>query len=127
MTSFRPLLTAAIFAAAASQGGAAFAQADLASGQKLFQQRCAICHSVKASEKKPTGPDLENIVGRKSASADFSYSAGMKGANIVWSEKTLDGYLAAPDKVVAGTTMPVGVPQAADREDIIAYLKSISK
>ncbi|MCC7045835.1 MAG: c-type cytochrome [Alphaproteobacteria bacterium] len=105
----------------------ALAQADLASGQKLFQQRCAVCHSLKAAEKKPTGPDLENIVGRKAGAGDYGYSAGMKGAAIVWDEKKLDEYLVAPDKMVPGTTMPIGVPQAADREDIVAYLKSIAK
>ncbi|MCC6467858.1 MAG: c-type cytochrome [Alphaproteobacteria bacterium] len=114
-------------AAAPLAGAPAFAQADLASGQKLFQQRCAVCHSLKAVEKKPTGPDLENIVGRKAGASDFGYSADMKGAAIVWDEKKLDEYLAAPAKLVPGTTMPIGVPQAADREDIVAYLKSISK
>lgn len=106
----------------------ALAQADVAQGQKLFTQRCAICHSLTAAQKKPTGPHLEKLIGRKSASVEeFNYSTGMKGANIVWDEKTLSDYLAGPAKMVPGTTMPVGVPQAADREDIVAYLKSLPK
>lgn len=104
------------------------AQADVAQGQKLFQQRCAICHSLSAAQKKPTGPHLEKLFGRKAASIeDFNYSAGMKGATIVWDEQTIAQYLAGPAKMVPGTTMPVGVPQAADREDIVAYLKSLPK
>ncbi len=106
----------------------ALAQADVAQGQKLFQQRCTICHTLSAAQKKPTGPHLEKLFGRKSASVeDFNYSAGMKGANIVWDEQTITQYLAGPAKMVPGTTMPVGVPQAADREDIVAYLKSLPK
>ena len=104
----------------------ALAQADVAQGQKLFQQRCTICHSLSAAQKKPTGPHLEKLFGRKSAAdADFNYSAGMKAANIVWDEKTLGDYLAAPAKLVPGTSMPVGAPRATEREDIVAYLKSL--
>jgi cytochrome c len=122
------LAAIAILLAAPLAASPALAQADLASGQKLFQQRCAVCHSLKAAEKKPTGPHLESLVGRKAGTLDdFGYSTGMKGSAIVWDEKTLFDYLAAPAKLVAGTTMPIGVPQAADREDIVAYLKSLAK
>lgn len=121
------LAVIAAFLVAPLAASPARAQADLASGQKLFQQRCAVCHSLKAAEKKPTGPDLENIVGRKAGAGDYDYSSGMKAAGFAWDEKRLDAYLAAPTKLVAGTTMPIGVPQAADREDIVAYLKSIAK
>lgn len=106
----------------------ALAQADVAQGQKLFAQRCTVCHSLSAAQKKPTGPHLEKLFGRKAASVEeFNYSAGMKGSNIVWDEKSVTDYLAGPAKLVPGTTMPVGVPQAADREDIVAYLKSLPK
>ena len=122
----RSILAAAAFLAAPFAASPAHAQADLASGQKLFQQRCAVCHTLKSAEKKPTGPHLEALFGRKAAAvADFNYSTGMKGSGIVWDEKTLGDYLAAPAKLVPGTTMPVGIPQAADREDVVAYLKSL--
>ena len=123
----RCLPVVAVLLAAPFPASPALAQADLASGQKLFQQRCGVCHSLKAAEKKPTGPHLENLIGRKAGADDFGYSTGMKGAGIVWDEKTLSDFLAAPPKLVAGTTMPIGVPQAADREDIVAYLKSLAK
>jgi cytochrome c len=128
MRSTGHLLAALALFAAPFAAAPAHAQADLASGQKLYQQRCAICHSLKAAEKKPTGPHLEGLFGRKAAAVeDFTYSAGMKGSGIVWDEKTLTDYLAAPTKLVPGTTMPVGIPQAADREDVVAYLKSLTK
>jgi len=126
MTLTRTLLATAAILAAPLAAQPALAQADIASGQKLYQQRCAICHTLKSTEKKPTGPHLEGLFGRKAASvADFNYSAGMKGSGIVWDEKSLGDYLAAPTKLVPGTTMPVGIPHAADREDVVAYLKSL--
>lgn len=127
-STFRYLAAIAAILAAPLAASPALAQADLASGQKLFQQRCAVCHTLKAAEKKPTGPHLENLIGRKAAAVeDFGYSTGMKGSGIVWNDKTLSDYLAGPAKLVPGTTMPIGVPQAADREDIVAYLKSLAK
>jgi cytochrome c len=121
--AFAVPLVAAPFAAAP-----ALAQADIANGQKLYQQRCAICHSLKASETRPTGQHLEGLFGRKAAAvAEFGYSTGMKASGIVWDEKALNDYLAAPTRVVPGTTMPMGIPQAADREDVVAYLKSLAQ
>lgn len=104
----------------------AFAQADLANGQKLFAQRCAMCHGVAPAEAKPFGPHLAGIVGRKAASvADFKYTPAFTGLNQTWNEKTLDEFLAAPATLAPGTAMVVGVPQADDREDLIAHLKTL--
>lgn len=104
------------------------AQADLAAGEKLFQQRCAVCHSLTAAQRKPTGPHLEKLFGRKSAGdPDYGYSTAMQAVGLVWSDKSLDDYLANPSRIVPGTSMPLAVPQAADREDIIAYLKAQPK
>jgi cytochrome c len=49
----------------------------------------------------------------------------MKGSKIVWNEKTLDRFLANPPKAVPGTAMTyAGVPEAKERADLIAYLKT---
>jgi cytochrome c len=49
----------------------------------------------------------------------------MKSSKIVWNEKTLDRFLANPPKAVPGTTMTyAGIPDARERADLIAYLKS---
>ncbi len=123
----RSLFLAAIASAALLLVAApAFAQADLASGQKLFAQRCAVCHGVTAAEAKPAGPHLAGIVGRKAAAvADFKYTPAFAGLSQTWNEKTLDQFLAAPATLAPGTAMVVGVPQADDREDLIAYLKTL--
>ncbi|QHL90433.1 c-type cytochrome [Sphingomonas changnyeongensis] len=88
--------------------------------------QCAVCHSVKAGQNK-IGPHLAGIVGRKRASvAGYSYSAAMKGKPGVWTEKELDLYLTNPRKHVPGTKMAfAGIPDAAKRAKLIAYLKTV--
>lgn len=105
-------------------GTAASAQAgDPAAGQKIFA-RCAACHAVGPDAKNKIGPQLNGIVGRKAATAPgFIYSAAMSNSKITWTKAQLDTYLAAPMKVVPGTKMMfMGLPQAKDRADVIAYL-----
>jgi cytochrome c len=57
----------------------------------------------------------------------YNYSAAMKGANVTWDEKTLNEYLQGPGKFVRGTKMVYFVPDEKDRQDVIAYLKTLSK
>jgi len=49
----------------------------------------------------------------------------MKSANISWDVKTLDSYLADPQKVIPGNRMPFpGLKSETDRKDVIAFLAS---
>lgn len=50
--------------------------------------------------------------------------AGAAGADgLVWTEETLDRYLADPLEAVPGTTMgPLGIKDAAERRAVIEYL-----
>lgn len=108
---------------------AARADGDAAKGEKLFA-RCAACHSVKDPVNK-TGPHLKGIVGRPVASiADFKYSKQMleyaKTAG-TWDEAKIDAYLANPKAIVPGGKMALAPQKKEDeREDIIAYLKTIA-
>src|SRR5262249_48815157 len=53
----------------------------------------------------------------------YNYSAAMKQSGLVWDGKTLDAYLADPQKLVPGNKMPFpGLKTDHDRADIIAYL-----
>jgi cytochrome c len=50
----------------------------------------------------------------------------MRSAKIVWDEKTLDAYLADPQKVIPGNTMPfAGIPDRKERTEVIDYLKTL--
>jgi len=104
----------------------AYAQGDAAAGEEVFAH-CAPCHSNKPGENK-FGPSLAGVFGRKSGTeAGYNYSPAMKGLNVTWDEKTLDEYLQGPGKFVRGTRMVYFVPNEKDRQDVIAYLKTLSK
>ena len=101
----------------------AHAEGDADRGEKVFN-KCKACHVVD-QEKKRIGPHLVGLFGRTSGSIDgFKYSKAMQGAEIVWSDDTLNGYLENPKKYVTGTRMAfAGLKKEQDRLDVIAYLK----
>jgi cytochrome c len=104
---------------------AAFAQ-DTAAGKSVYQQQCSVCHSVDGSSG--AGPTLKGIIGSTSGEIPgFRFSRAMKGANITWDAKTLDAYLADPQKAVPGNQMPFsGMADAKQRADVIAYLGTLN-
>lgn len=103
--------------------GAAAAQQP--SAQSPAFDQCAACHSVDGSNG--TGPTLKGIIGRRAGTAPgFRYSRAMKSAAISWDEASLDRYLSDPQGTVPGNIMPfAGVPDAAQRSTLIAYLKTL--
>jgi nitrite reductase (NO-forming) len=96
----------------------------IAAGRVAYRN-CQACHSLDPG-RTLIGPSLAGIFGRHSGSIpNFNYSPAMRKADIVWDDKTLDEYLAAPQKVVPGNRMPFpGLRSATDRYDVIAYLHS---
>ena len=92
-------------------------------GEGVFQQRCSTCHSLEPGQQK-AGPSLAGIYGREAASAEGQrYSPALEQSDIVWTEETLDAYIAAPKETVPGTTMAVGLPDDEARQAVIAFLK----
>jgi cytochrome c len=97
-----------------------FAAGDPDHGAKVYRQ-CMICHSL---DKNGIGPSHRDVFGRTAGSVpDYSYSAALKGSNIVWNETTLDHWLTNPQALVPGTKMMFSVGDAQDRADVIAFLK----
>jgi cytochrome c len=100
------------------------AEGDAAAGEKVFVH-CAPCHSTKPGENK-LGPSLAGVVGRKAGTEPgFSYSSALKGQDITWDEASLNEWLQGPGKFVKGTKMIYSVPDEKDRQDVIAYLKTL--
>lgn len=94
-----------------------------AAGQQVFETTCTTCHSLSGNK---VGPPLAGVVGRKAGSVPgYPYSAALAHAGVVWTADTLDKWLAGPQHFVPGALMPFSLPDAARRQDIIAYLKTL--
>ena len=106
---------------------AAHAAGDPARGADLFRQNCSLCHSTEPGQNL-VGPTLFSVVGRPAANvANFPYSAAMKNSGIRWTTNHLMGYLKAPRKYVPGVKMTfAGLPDPKDRENVVAYLATLS-
>jgi cytochrome c len=99
--------------------------ADAVRGETRFKTSCGTCHAIDPAQKKMAA-HLKGIVGRKAASVEGAkYSAAMKASGWTWDKAKLDAYLADPKKALPGTTMMIGVSNATDRADIIAYLETV--
>jgi cytochrome c len=109
--------------AACTPAGAAPASA--ARGEAIYA-RCAACHALAQNR---VGPKHCGLFGRTAGSVpNFEYSSAMTQARIVWNAQTLDRFLASPLEMVPGTSMTYdGVPDAAERADLIAYLNEAGR
>ena len=86
---------------------------------------CAACHTTDGSSG--VGPSLKGVYGRKAGSlAGFTYSRAMRNSSVLWDEKSLDTFIAEPQKAIPGNTMPfAGVSDAKQRAEIVDYLKAL--
>ena len=118
MSSGRWLLAAAAALAAAAH---AWASPDAVRGEQVYA-RCLACHALAVDR---VGPRHCGLFGRLAGSVPgFAYSEALKKSKIVWNDKTLDRFLAKPLAMVPGTAMTYdGVPDPAERADLIAYLR----
>jgi cytochrome c len=105
-------------------GSTANAAGDAKAGEAVFS-RCAACHSTSPGVNK-IGPSLAGIVGSQSGAVPgFHFSSGMKNAKVTWDEASLDKFLQNPNGLVHGTSMFFSVPNATDRQNVIAYLETL--
>ncbi len=121
-------LYAALPAAAGTQDDAPAPPAAAPSAERgaVVHARCQACHALAVDR---VGPRHCGLIGRRAGSVPgFDYSAAMRRSAIVWNARTLDRFLAAPMRAVAGTTMTYdGVPDRQDRADLIAYLLQVDR
>jgi cytochrome c2 len=122
MPAFAGMTMAFVFTATANAQ-----QGDAARGEQKFVE-CAACHSVEKGVTN-VGPTLAGIFGRQAgALADYRYSAAMRKSGITWTPQALDEYIADPQKRIPANRMPyAGLPDAAARADLIAYLEKATK
>ncbi len=104
--------------------------ADARRGNALYQE-CRRCHQAGQGAQHRIGPHLNDVFGRRAGSlADFRYSSAMKKAGaggLVWSEATLNAFLANPRVMVPRSRMSYdGMAAAGDRADLVAWLRALS-
>jgi cytochrome c len=106
---------------------AAAPKPDIENGKNSFEQQCGICHSAEKDVEKGLAPNLVGVVGRKAGTHKLfpSYTGALKSSGITWNAKSLDEFLVNPTAKVPGTMMPIPVPDAQTRADIIAYLATL--
>jgi cytochrome c len=101
---------------------------DAARGQRDFRV-CAPCHSLEP-DRNMTGPSLADLWGRNAGSLPSfeRYSDALKSSGIMWDDRSLDGWLSDPGRMVPDNEMPFnGIKDARDRADLLAFLKEATK
>lgn len=126
LTRVSPLLAvAAVLAVPAAR-----AAGDADNGKELFTSKlCVTCHAIAKDDAAKIGPNLLGVVGRKAGVEQglVPPSAGLKSYGVKWNDKTLDEFLINPQAKAPGTLMAGVLPDAQDRADVIAYLKTLKK
>jgi cytochrome c len=118
---------AGVMAVLQAATGVARADGDAARGEKRFDE-CVTCHSLKEGVNG-VGPSLHAVLGRKAGSLDdFRYSPAMRRSGLTWTPQALATFIADPQKAVPNNRMPfAGMPEGADRDDLIAFLEKAAK
>jgi cytochrome c len=82
----------ALLVLATTRHGAA--AGDPETGAHVFRT-CAACHTLEPGVHR-TGPSLAGVFGREAGTAEgfHRYSEALRSADLVWSEDTLDPFLA---------------------------------
>lgn len=89
-----------------------------------FYRACVSCHSLEPGAHL-TGPSLAGLWGQRAGRADgfIRYSAGLKSAEFVWDETTLNAWVTNPKAMMPETYMIYrGLQNEQDRADLIAFL-----
>jgi glucose/arabinose dehydrogenase/cytochrome c2 len=125
-----PGLWLAVGLAAANANAQSMPAGDATRGQAFFQIYCTLCHSSALGPDNTViikqGPSLVGVMGRPAGSSPhFSYTKAMQQSGWTWDAATLNRFLANPTTVLPGTTMPIPVPDATNRADLIAYLSTL--
>lgn len=98
---------------------------DAQKGADVFKAKCGFCHATEAGAQG-MGSSMAGIYGKKAGSTKNVHYVGLKGADFVWDDESLDGFLENPKEFLGRTSsMPTKTASADDRANLIAYLKTL--
>jgi cytochrome c2 len=101
---------------------------DAAAGKAYFTQTCRQCHSAEDGDGGgEIGPSLVGVFGRTAGVGDtrFAYTKALTDSKLVWNPETLNRFLTDPATTVPGTTMALPIAAQTDRDNVIAYFRSV--
>lgn len=99
-------------------------------GERQFDRKCRICHTLTPDTARRAGPTLHRLMGRRAGTVEgYPYSDTLKGSELVWTPETVDQLFAdGPEHFLPGTKMPLQrMTNARDRADLIEYLKNATR
>ncbi len=102
--------------------------ADAGRGQRVFGA-CAPCHSLEPG-RNMTGPSLAGLWARQAGRLPGfdRYSSAVKSSGIIWDERSLDAWIADPQKFIPENHMTFpGIKDARQRADLLAFLKEATR
>jgi len=118
----------AVWLAASLAAAPVLAAGDSARGARAFGA-CAACHTLEPG-RHLTGPSLAGVWGRKAGVLESfpRYSAALKRSGIVWNERTLEAWIANPEKSVPGNYMLFrGISDERTRADLVAFMRAAAE
>lgn len=99
-------------------------------GERQFERKCRICHTLTPDTARRAGPTLHRLFGRRVGTvAGYPYSSALDGSDVLWTPETVDQLFAeGPDHFLPGTKMPLQkMTNARDRADLIEYLMKATR
>jgi len=99
-------------------------------GERQFERKCRICHTLTPDTARRAGPTLYRLFGRRMGTVEgYPYSEALTSGDLVWTDETVDQLFAqGPEHFLPGTKMPLQkMTNARDRADLIEYLKRATR
>jgi cytochrome c len=98
----------------------------MSNGERQFQRKCSICHSLADDDQRRAGPTLAGLFGRPAGAVEgYAYSETVANLGINWTAETIDQLFdLGPDHFIPGSKMPMQrITRPEDRSDLIEFLK----
>ena len=114
----------AAFAVAAPCGSALAARAPQSLHAFTLRADEPVVHTFARTPSFAWSP----VPGTKTYQFELSTSKTFSDSGIVWTTDTLDAFIADSQQFLPANRMPyAGMPNAADRADLVAYLQQVAK